>query len=66
MPSNIVDVQLLAILRIPRVAIVTVLVKLETDALVTLVAVRVGLIDLCVFGEFAVGFERAGLVGRVL
>lgn len=35
---------------------VAVLVELEADALVALVAVRVGLVDLCVLGELAVGF----------
>jgi hypothetical protein len=54
---DIIDINLLlAALSLVRVALVTVLVELEADALVALVAVGVGLVDLCVFGEFAVGF----------
>jgi hypothetical protein len=55
---DIVDINLLlgAALGLVRVAVVAVLVELETNALVALVAVGVGLVDLCVFGEFAVGF----------
>ena len=55
---DVVDVDLLlagAVGLVLRVR-VAVLVELETDALVALVAVRVCLVDLCVFGEFAVGF----------
>jgi hypothetical protein len=57
--SNVVNVNLLlgaGALVLVRVAVVAVLVELEADALVALVAVRVRLVDLCVFGEFAVGF----------
>jgi hypothetical protein len=57
LPSNIVDIELLAVVAVFRVAVVAVLVELEADALVALVAVRVGFVDLCVFGEFAVGFK---------
>lgn len=39
-----------------RVGVVAVLVELEADALVALVAVRVCLVDLCVFGQLAVRF----------
>jgi hypothetical protein len=55
---DIIDINLLlgAALGFVRVAVVAVLVELETDTLVALVAVGVGLVDLCVFGEFAVGF----------
>jgi hypothetical protein len=54
---DIVDINLLlATLGLVRVAVVAVLVELETDALVALVAVGVGLVDLCVLGEFAVCF----------
>ncbi len=35
---------------------VAVLVELETDALVALIAVGVCLVDLCVLGQLAVGF----------
>jgi hypothetical protein len=62
--SNIVDVEIL--LLVLRVRVVAVLVELEADALVALVAVRVRLVDLCVFGELAVGLEGARFVGRVL
>lgn len=57
-PSNVVNINLLlaGAVGLVRIAVVAVLVELETDALVALVAVRVGLVDLCVFGEFAVGF----------
>ena len=57
-PSNVVNIYLLlaGAVCLVRVAVVAVLVELETDALVALVAVCVGLVDLCVFGEFAVGF----------
>jgi hypothetical protein len=49
---DIIDINLLlgAALGLVRVAVVAVLVELETDALVALVAVGVGLVDLCVFG----------------
>ena len=54
---NVVNVNLLlASLGLVRVAVVAVLVEFEADALVALVAVCIGLVDLCVFGEFAVGF----------
>jgi len=55
---DIVDINLLllAVDLVARVAVVTVFVKLEANALVALVAVRVGFVDLCVLGEFAVGF----------
>ena len=57
-PSNVVNINLLlaSAVSLVRIAVVAVLVELETDALVALVAVRVCLVDLCVFGEFAVGF----------
>jgi len=57
-PSNVVNINLLlaSAVSLVRIAVVAVLVELETDALVALVAVCVGLVDLCVFGEFAVGF----------
>jgi hypothetical protein len=57
--SNVVDVNLLlsaGALVLVRIAVVAVFVELEADALVALVAVRVRLVDLCVLGEFAVGF----------
>jgi hypothetical protein len=57
--SNVVNVNLLlgaGGLILVRVAVVAVLVELEADALVAHLAVRVRLVDLCVFGEFAVGF----------
>jgi hypothetical protein len=55
---DVVNVEFLlaAALGIARVAVVAVLIELEADALVALVAVRVCLVDLCVLGEFAVGF----------
>jgi hypothetical protein len=55
---DVVDVDLLlaGAVGFVRVAVVSVLVKLEADALVALVAVGVGLVDLCVFRKFAVGF----------
>jgi hypothetical protein len=56
---DVVDINLLllaAALLLGRVAVVAVLVELEADALVALVAVRVRLVDLCVLGELAVGF----------
>lgn len=58
MPLNIVDVNLLLAraIGLVRVAVVAVLVELEANALVALVAVCVGLVDLCVLGELAVGF----------
>lgn len=55
---DVVDVDLLlagAVGLVLRVR-VAVLVELEADALVAHLAVRVGLVDLCVLGEFAVGF----------
>lgn len=56
-PLNVVNVNLLlATLGVVRVAVVTVLVELEANALVALVAVGIGLVDLCVLGQFAVGF----------
>jgi len=56
--SNVVDVNLLlaGTISLVRVAVVAVLVKLEPDTLVALVAICVGLVDLCVLGELAVGF----------
>lgn len=57
-PLDVVDVDLLlagAVSLVRRVR-VAVLVELEADALVALVAVCVGLVDLCVLGELAVGF----------
>tara|TARA_R110002003_G_scaffold9_14_gene477 strand:- start:18364 stop:18555 length:192 start_codon:yes stop_codon:yes gene_type:complete len=54
---DIIDVNLLlAALGLVGIAVIAVLVELETDALVALVAVGIGLVDLCVLGEFAVGF----------
>lgn len=55
---DVVDVNLLLAGAVSLVAAVrvAVLVELEADALVTLVAVRVGLVDLCVLGKLAVGF----------
>jgi len=57
-PSNVVDVNLLlaGTISLVRVAVVAILVKLKPDTLVALVAVCVGLVDLCVLGELAVGF----------
>jgi hypothetical protein len=57
-PSNVVNINLLlaGTISLIRVAVVAVLVELETDALVALVAVGICLVDLCVFGKFAVGF----------
>ena len=64
---NVIDVNILGVLAIFLVAaVVAVFVEFETDALVALVAVRVGLVDLCVLGEFTVGFQGTGFVGRVL
>jgi hypothetical protein len=56
--SNVVNVDLLlaGAVSIVAVRVVAVLVELEADALVTLVAVCVGLVDLCVLGQLAVGF----------
>ena len=57
-PLDVVDVDLLlagAVSLVRRVR-VAVLVELEANALVSLVAVCVGLVDLCVLGELAVGF----------
>lgn len=51
---DVVDVELLALV-VAVVAVIAVLVELETDALVALVAVRIGLVDLCVLGKLAVG-----------
>ena len=51
-----VDFLLAGAVGLVRVAVVAVLVKLEADALVALVAVGVCLVDLCVLGELAVGF----------
>jgi hypothetical protein len=56
--SNVVNVNLLlagTASLVFRVGAVAVLVELEADALVALVAVRVGLVDLCVLGQLAVG-----------
>jgi hypothetical protein len=55
--SNVVDVDLLlaSASLVFRVGAVAVLVELEADALVALVAVGVGLVDLCVLGQLAVG-----------
>jgi hypothetical protein len=55
---DIVDINILlaGAVSLVRVAVVAVLVELEANALVALVAIRVGLVDLCVLGEFAVGF----------
>lgn len=55
--SNVVNINLLlaSAVGLIRIAVVAVLVELETDALVALVAVGVCLVNLCVFGEFAVG-----------
>lgn len=54
---NVVDVDFLFATRLLfRFAVVAVLVELEADALVALVAVRVCLVDLCVLGKLAVGF----------
>lgn len=54
---NIVDINLLlGAIGLVRVAVVAVLVEFEANALVALVAVCVGLVDLCVLREFAVGF----------
>lgn len=58
---DVVDVELLALV-VAVVAVVAVLVELEADALVALVAVRVRLVDLCVFGELAVGLQTSGFV----
>ena len=66
--SDIVDLDilgadttgLLLALRVP------VLIELEVAVAVALGAVRVGLVDLGVLGQLAVGLERAGLVGGVL
>jgi hypothetical protein len=57
-PSNVVNVNLLlaGTVGLVRVAVVAILVELETDTLVALVAVGVCLVDLCVFRELAVGF----------
>ena len=57
-PSNVVNVNLLlaGTVGLVRVAVVAVLVKLEPDTLVALVAVCIGLVDLCVLGELTVGF----------
>lgn len=55
---DVVNVNVLLACAVGLVAAVrvAVLVELEADALVALVAVRVGLVDLCVLGELAVGF----------
>ena len=53
--SNVVNVDLLLAGLVFRVGAVAVLVELEADALVALVAVGVGLVDLCVLGQLAVG-----------
>lgn len=55
---DIVDIDLLlaGAVSLRGVAVVSVLIELEADALVTLVAVCVRLVDLCVLGKFAVGF----------
>lgn len=55
---NVVNINLLlaGAVGVVRVAVVAVLVELEADALVALVAVGVGLIDLCVLGQLAVCF----------
>ena len=66
--SDIVDLDilgadttgLLLALRVP------VLIELEVAVAVALGAVRVGLVDLGVLGQLAVGLERAGLVSGVL
>ena len=57
-PSNVVNINLLlaGTVSLVRVTVVAVLVELETDALVALIAVGVCLVDLCVFRELAVGF----------
>jgi hypothetical protein len=54
--SNVVNVDLLLAGAglVFRVGAVAVLVELEADALVALVAVGVGLVDLCVLGQLAV------------
>lgn len=53
---NIVDIDILAVLAcLVLGAAVAVLVELEANTLVALVAVGVGLVDLGIFGEFAVG-----------
>jgi hypothetical protein len=57
-PLDIVDINLLLAraISLRRVAVIAVLVELEANALVALVAICVCLVDLCVLGEFAVGF----------
>jgi hypothetical protein len=59
MRLDVVDVEVLLVFAVSlvRVALVAVLVELEADALVAHLAVRVRLVDLGVFGEFAVGFQ---------
>lgn len=52
---DVVDVELLAFV-VAVVAVVAVLVELEANALVALIAVCVCFVDLCVLGEFTVGF----------
>jgi len=55
---DIVDINVLlaGAISLVRVAIIAVLVELEANTLVALVAICVCLVDLCVLGEFAVGF----------
>lgn len=59
-PSNVFDINI-AILRAAAI-----LVKLKANTVLVLVAVSVGLVDLRVLGQFAVGFQTAGFVGGVL
>jgi hypothetical protein len=63
---DVVNVEILAVLVVTVLAVVTVLVEFEANALVALVAVRIGLVDLCVLGQLAVCLERARFVGGVL
>lgn len=63
--SNIVNVDLL-LLAIGLVRLGLVGAELEAGIVVAVLAVGVGLVDLCVFGELAQVLQVTGLVGGVL
>jgi hypothetical protein len=63
-PSNVINIDLA--LLVASITFGSILVELEADALVSLIAIRIRLIDLRVLGQFAVGLEGARLVGRIL
>lgn len=64
---NVVNVNLLlAVGTSIRLLVRVSIAELEVSLAVLALAERVGLVDLCVLGELAVGLESTGLVGGVL